>query len=129
MENSGQQVEANESAEQLSEFAAVKARLEEIARAVDDEDLPLDDALDLYEEAVKLGLKASSLLEVGIVVEEEPPADEASEGSAEGSAAEGSAGGDLAESPVDDREGASMAPGSSQADNGNAPINSTIISQ
>lgn len=129
MENSGQQVEANESAEQLSEFAAVKARLEEIARAVDDEDLPLDDALDLYEEAVKLGLKASSLLEVGIVVEEEPPADEASEGSAEGSAAEGSAGGNPAESPVDDHEGASMAPGSSQADNGNAPSNSTINSQ
>ena len=129
MENSVQQVEANESAEQLSEFAAVKARLEEIARAVDDENLPLDDALDLYEEAVKLGLKASSLLEVGIVVEEEPPADEASEGSAEGSAAEGSAGGNPAESPVDDHEGASMAPDSSQADNGNAPINSTTISQ
>ena len=129
MENSGQQVEANESAEQLSEFAAVKARLEEIARAVDDENMPLDDALDLYEEAVKLGLKASSLLEVGIVVEEEPPADEASEGSAEGSAAEGSTGGNSAESPVDDREGASMAPDSSQADNGNAPINSTINSQ
>ena len=105
---------------------------------VEGENLPLDDALDLYEEAVKLGLKASSLLEVGIVVEEEPPADEASEGSAEGSAAEGSAGGNPAESsaggnpaesPVDDHEGASMAPGSSQADNGNAPINSTIISQ
>ena len=129
MENSGQQVEANESAEQLSEFAAVKARLEEIARAVDDENLPLDDALDLYEEAVKLGLKASSLLEVGIVVEEEPPADEASEGSAEGSAAEGSTGGNSAESPVDDRKDAVMAPDSSQADNGNAPINSTINSQ
>ena len=129
MENSVQQVEANESAEQLSEFAAVKARLEEIARAVDDENMPLDDALDLYEEAVKLGLKASSLLEVGIVVEEEPPADEASEGSAEGSAAEGSTGGNSAESPAGEREDASMAPGPSQADNGNAPSNSTINSQ
>ena len=57
---------------ELGEFEAVKNRLEEIARLVDDDDLPLDDALDLYEEAVKLGLEASSLLEVGIVVEEEP---------------------------------------------------------
>ena len=71
MQNNGQQVEVEEQAEQPSEFATVKARLEEIARAVDDENLPLDEALDLYEEAVKLGLKASSLLEVGIVVEEE----------------------------------------------------------
>ena len=54
-----------------NEFEAVKKRLEEIVHAVDDDDLPLDDALDLYEEAVKLGLKASSLLEVGI----EPTAD------------------------------------------------------
>lgn len=58
-----------------NEFEAVKARLEEIARAVDDENLPLDDALDLYEEAVKLGLQASNLLEVGIVVEEDPAED------------------------------------------------------
>ncbi|MBR3181058.1 MAG: exodeoxyribonuclease VII small subunit [Eggerthellaceae bacterium] len=55
-----------------NEFEAVRKRLEEIAREVDDDDMSLDDALDLYEEAVKLGLKASSLLEVGIVAEEEP---------------------------------------------------------
>lgn len=55
-----------------NEFETVRKRLEEIAREVDDDDMSLDDALDLYEEAVKLGLKASSLLEVGIVAEEEP---------------------------------------------------------
>lgn len=55
-----------------SEFEAVRKRLEEIAREVDNDDMSLDDALDLYEEAVKLGLQASSLLEIGIVGEEEP---------------------------------------------------------
>ena len=60
-----------ETPEQPNEFESVKARLEEIAAAVDDENLSLDEALDLYEEAVKLGLQASDLLEVGIVVEEE----------------------------------------------------------
>lgn len=61
-----------EQEEQRSEFSDVKERLEEIARLVADDNMPLDDALDLYEEAVKLGLKASDLLETGIVVEEEP---------------------------------------------------------
>ena len=60
-----------EPTEQHNEFESVKARLEEIANAVDDESISLDDALDLYEEAVKLGLQASDLLEVGIVVGEE----------------------------------------------------------
>ena len=51
-------------------FEALKARLEHIAQAVSDESLPLDDALDLYEEAVTLGLKATDLLEDGIVIDE-----------------------------------------------------------
>lgn len=45
------------------EFGKVKARLDEIVEAVSAEDISLDDALELYEEAVKLGMKASSLLE------------------------------------------------------------------
>lgn len=52
--------------EQASDFESVKNRLAEIADAVDDENLPLDDALDLYEEAIALGLQASDLLETGI---------------------------------------------------------------
>lgn len=44
-------------------FEDVKGRLDEIVEAVSDENIPLDDALKLYEEAVELGLIASSLLE------------------------------------------------------------------
>lgn len=51
-------------------FASAKDRLAEIAEAVEDENLSLDEALDLYEEAVALGLKVSDLLEVGISAEE-----------------------------------------------------------
>ena len=41
----------------------ILGRIDEIVDAVADDDLPLDDALKLYEEAVQLGLRASSLLE------------------------------------------------------------------
>lgn len=44
-------------------FEDVKMRLDEIVEAVSSEDISLDDALKLYEEAVELGLVASSLLE------------------------------------------------------------------
>lgn len=44
-------------------FEEVKNRLDEIVEAVSDESISLDDALKLYEEAVELGLVASSLLE------------------------------------------------------------------
>jgi exodeoxyribonuclease VII small subunit len=57
--------------EQSCDFEAVKSRLAEIASAVEDDSLPLDEALDLYEEAVSLGLQASDMLETGIVVPDE----------------------------------------------------------
>lgn len=44
-------------------FADIRDRLEEIASRVRSDDVPLDDALDLYDEAVKLGMKATELLE------------------------------------------------------------------
>lgn len=47
-------------------FEAVKSRLDEIVDAVGNAELPLDDALALYEEAVGLGLRASDLLEENI---------------------------------------------------------------
>lgn len=47
-------------------FENVKERLDEIVDAVNDESISLDDALDLYEEAVKLGMQASTLLEEGL---------------------------------------------------------------
>ena len=58
------------------DFESVKERLAEIAETVADENLSLDDALDLYEEAVSLGLKASDLLEVGVGLPEEEAAAE-----------------------------------------------------
>ena len=57
-------------AQQPHDFEAVKSRLEVIADAVGDESLPLDEALDLFEEAVSLGLKVSDYVEKGIVVDD-----------------------------------------------------------
>ena len=45
-------------------FAEIRDRLDEIVRQVCDDDMPLDSALDLYDEAVKLGMKATEMLEV-----------------------------------------------------------------
>lgn len=44
-------------------FAEIRDRLDEIANQVRGDDMPLDAALDLYDEAVKLGMKATELLE------------------------------------------------------------------
>lgn len=44
-------------------FASIRERLDEIAKEVRREDVALDAALDLYDEAVKLGMKATELLE------------------------------------------------------------------
>ena len=52
--------------ESYESFESVKKRLDQIVEAVSDEELPLDEALSLYEEAVGLGLRASDLLEEGI---------------------------------------------------------------
>ncbi|MEG0072183.1 MAG: exodeoxyribonuclease VII small subunit [Raoultibacter sp.] len=51
------------SCDEPGSFAAVKDRLEEIVAQVSDESTSLDDALALYEEAVKLSMKASHVLE------------------------------------------------------------------
>ncbi len=52
--------------ESYESFESVQGRLDEIVAEVSNEDLSLDDALNLYEEAVGLGLRASDLLEEGI---------------------------------------------------------------
>ena len=44
-------------------YDEVKERLDEIVNAVGSDDLPIKDALSLYEEAVLLGLAASDLIE------------------------------------------------------------------
>ncbi len=51
-------------------FEDIKARLDEIVAAVSDEELPLDEALSLYEEAVGIGLTASRIMEEGIATKE-----------------------------------------------------------
>ncbi len=52
------------------DFQQVKARLDEIIEQVEDESMPLDEALTLYEEAVALGLKVGALLEESISEQE-----------------------------------------------------------
>lgn len=52
--------------ESYESFESVNERLAQIVDAVSNDDLPLDQALSLYEEAVGLGLRASDLLEQGI---------------------------------------------------------------
>lgn len=85
-------------------FEEVKARLDEIVEAVSDEELPLDDALKLYEEAVQLGLAASSLLEENIdrsnAQFEEDSAEDAAEESSEAVADEAVE--DTADQPAED---------------------------
>ena len=51
-------------------FEDIKARLDEIVAAVSDEELPLDEALSLYEEAVGIGLTASRIVEEWIAAKE-----------------------------------------------------------
>lgn len=46
----------------IESYAQIKERLKEIAQAVENDELPLEEALDLYEEAVSLGSQVSSLI-------------------------------------------------------------------
>ena len=55
--------------EDARSFEDLKTRLDEIVALVSDDSLPLDEALDLYEEAVGIGLSASRIMEEGIAVE------------------------------------------------------------
>ena len=65
-------------------FADIKSRLNEIADQVSNTELPLEEALTLYEEAVNLGLQATNLLEDDISEDE---LEQAKEESAEATAA------------------------------------------
>ena len=53
-------------------FEDLKTRLDEIVALVSDDSLPLDEALDLYEEAVGIGLSASRIMEEGDVYKRQP---------------------------------------------------------
>jgi exodeoxyribonuclease VII small subunit len=60
------------------DLKAVKSRLDAIVDAVSDDSISLDDALAYYEEAVKLGMKASEIMEADLLgpVDEDAPAGE-----------------------------------------------------
>ena len=49
--------------EQITTFAQARERLESIVSQVKDKDLPLEQSLDLFEEAVRLGNRCSELSE------------------------------------------------------------------
>lgn len=105
-----------------SDFASVKARLDEIVDEISQEGVSLDDALALYEEAVKLGLAACDLSEADILPPEPEPEPEPAAGtnSAESAAlAEAAENADPAESarsaeaaePVEGASGSALRPG------------------
>lgn len=70
-----------------SRYSDVNERLKEIVEEVSDETLPLDDALNLFEEAVALGVQATTLMEEDMAARDaerdaqEQAADEAYEAS------------------------------------------------
>ena len=64
-------------------FSSVQARLNQIVDEVSAEDISLDDALKLYEEAVKLGLSACDLSEQDIEAYVAGEASEAQEADAQ----------------------------------------------
>ena len=57
-------------------FTQIRDRLDEIATQVRGADMPLDAALDLYDEAVKLGMKATELLETLDASDSDAPSSE-----------------------------------------------------
>ena len=57
-------------------FTQIRDRLDEIATQVRGDDMPLDTALDLYDEAVKLGMKATELLETLDASDSDAPSSE-----------------------------------------------------
>ena len=57
-------------------FTQIRDRLDEIAPQVRGADMPLDAARDLYDEAVKLGMKATELLETLDASDSDAPSSE-----------------------------------------------------
>ena len=51
-------------AENYENYSQVKDRLDSIVDKVTDENISLDEALDLYDEAVKLAMRASDMIEI-----------------------------------------------------------------
>lgn len=105
-------------------FEDVQTRLSQIVDEVSSEDISLDDALKLYEEAVKLGLSACDLSEQDIdayLGAAEPTADGAAEGAAEAGTADADADAAEGTAPV----GASFSSPAATEEESPAPAAST----
>lgn len=66
IEEKAEQVE--EPKRELQDYVSIEARLKEIEDKVTSEDLDMDQSLELYEEAVSLGMKASQTVENNVLV-------------------------------------------------------------
>lgn len=68
--NEGQLEEIKEEQKrELQEYKNIEERLKEIEEEVSTKDLGLDESLQLYEEAVDLGMKASKTIENNVLVD------------------------------------------------------------
>ena len=61
--------EKPEAPRELKEYKKIEGRLKEIEQKVTTENLDMDESLELYEEAVKLGMKASQTIENNVLVD------------------------------------------------------------
>lgn len=111
--------------EDTRSFADVKERLDEIVDEVSREDISLDDALTLYEEAVKLGLGACNLSENDIFPAEIEAVEEAVEGASEDATGEGAAEDAAGEGAVQDAMGDTTASAASAA--GPEPVEEAFV--
>ena len=73
--------------DESTSYTSAKAQLDDIAERVKSKDLPLEKALDLYEEAIRIGNTCADLLDVSeLTVDElggEPEADASGEDAGE----------------------------------------------
>ena len=93
-------------------YDAVRARLDEIVDAVNAEGVTLDEALALYEEAVKLGLRACDLSEE----DAQALADDAAEGGGDAAGEDGAGSADAGEAESAGGEGAAAEDGADAED-------------
>lgn len=57
---------------ELKDYENIEGRLKEIEEKITTENLDMDESLELYEEAVNLGMKASQTIENNVLVNNEP---------------------------------------------------------
>lgn len=68
---------------ELKEYEKIEERLKEIEHKITTENLDMDESLELYEEAVDLGMKASQTIENNVLVNNDPEPEEDTEDSTE----------------------------------------------